>query len=104
MNIDERHVCARCLSPVTEGTRCELCGFLESEYAPEPHHLPPETLLQRRYLVASVLGEGGFGVTYAAWDLTLDRAVAVKEYFSALHRRARLRQDLRRQPAFGRIE
>lgn len=81
MNIDERHVCARCLSPITEGVRCELCGFLESEYAPEPHHLPPETLLQRRYLVASVLGEGGFGVTYAAWDLTLDRAVAVKEYF-----------------------
>lgn len=81
MNIDERHVCAHCLSPITEGARCELCGFLESEYAPEPHHLPPETLLQRRYLVASVLGEGGFGVTYAAWDLTLDRPVAVKEYF-----------------------
>ena len=81
MNIDERHVCARCLSPLEEDTRCELCGFLESEYAPEPHHLPPETLLQRRYLVASVLGEGGFGVTYAAWDLTLDRPVAIKEYF-----------------------
>jgi TPR repeat protein len=29
------------------------------------------------------LGQGGFGVTYFAWDLTLDRAVAIKEYLPA---------------------
>ena len=34
----------------------------------------------RNYEIISVLGQGGFGVTYRARDLTLDREVAIKEY------------------------
>ena len=41
--------------------------------------LPAGTKL-RGYEVASVLGEGGFGITYLARDVTLHREVAIKEY------------------------
>jgi len=38
-------------------------------------------LLHDRYLVGKVLGEGGFGITYLGLDTTLERRVAIKEYF-----------------------
>jgi serine/threonine protein kinase len=43
-------------------------------------HLPRHYTLDRRYYIGRVLGQGGFGVTYIAWDLKLNRYVAIKEY------------------------
>lgn len=83
MNVDDRWVCSRCLSLMTRGQNCGNCGFSDADYRPKAHQLPPEALLKQRYLVASVLGEGGFGITYAGWDLTLDKPIAIKEYFPA---------------------
>jgi hypothetical protein len=34
----------------------------------------------RNYEIVSILGHGGFGVTYRARDTTLGRDVAIKEY------------------------
>ena len=41
--------------------------------------LPADYRFQE-YALQSVLGQGGFGITYRAWDANLDKAVAIKEY------------------------
>lgn len=43
--------------------------------------LPQGTVLQNRYEIRSVLGTGGFGITYRAVDQLLNCYVAVKEFF-----------------------
>lgn len=39
------------------------------------------TLLDDRYRITGVLGEGGFGITYAACHNDIDRPAAIKEFF-----------------------
>lgn len=43
--------------------------------------LPIGTLLADEYRIDSVLGAGGFGITYRAHDVKLEIDVAIKEYF-----------------------
>ena len=60
---------------------CPYCGYVENTTVAEPQYLlPGTTLLSGRYLVGTVIGAGGFGVTYAAWDNVLNQKVAIKEY------------------------
>ena len=45
-------------------------------------HLQPNTTLQGgRYKIEKVLGQGGFGITYLATQISLNRKVAIKELF-----------------------
>lgn len=39
------------------------------------------TLRHGTYRIEGILGQGGFGITYLATDLNLDRKVAIKEFF-----------------------
>lgn len=39
------------------------------------------TILNDKYIIESILGEGGFGITYACRELTTNNLVAIKEYF-----------------------
>jgi serine/threonine protein kinase len=41
--------------------------------------LNPGSVLQSRYRIVKMLGQGGFGAVYKAWDLNLSRQCAVKE-------------------------
>ena len=60
---------------------CPYCGYFEGIAPKEPYHLAPGTMLNERYAIGNVLGFGGFGITYKAWDKKLDSVVAIKEYY-----------------------
>lgn len=45
------------------------------------HQLKPGTLLDDRYIIENVLGEGGFGITYAGTNQRIHVKVAIKEFF-----------------------
>ena len=45
------------------------------------HYLRRETRLIGRYTIKSVLGQGGFGITYLGMDELYQRKVAIKEFF-----------------------
>jgi serine/threonine protein kinase len=46
-------------------------------------HLTPGHLLFDRYSIQKSLGQGGFGITYLAYDKKLDQEVCIKELFIA---------------------
>lgn len=80
--MEDRKLCMRCMAcKADEQEACPVCGFIERDFVPEKHHLPPRTILKGQYLVGCALGEGGFGITYIGWDLFLHMPVAIKEYF-----------------------
>ena len=80
--MEDRKLCMHCMArKADEQEACPVCGFIERDFVPEKHHLPPRTILKGQYLVGCALGEGGFGITYIGWDLFLHMPVAIKEYF-----------------------
>ncbi len=77
MDIDS--LCMRCMKGTVKAGTCQVCGAR----FPEPraaHALPLKTILHGRYLVGSILGAGGFGITYAAYDILGQSRAAIKEY------------------------
>ena len=61
---------------------CPYCGYSNNQTEESnTHALKPYTILQGKYLVGNVLGEGGFGITYIGLDLNLEIRVAIKEFY-----------------------
>lgn len=79
---------------------CRACGAelpRQSAGGGGADALPIGALLAGTYAVESVLGQGGFGITYCCHDQMLDRRVAIKEFFPAGCRR----EDAAVQPSRG---
>ena len=76
----EKKLCESCFSE-NSGDPCSKCGFCAAKYHPDSTALPIGQTLQERYLIGGVIGKGGFGITYTAFDKKLERRVAIKEYY-----------------------
>ena len=78
--MDFNRLCLWCMHETLENGVCGHCGMRPGWTQDPPYALPAGTILHGRYLVGRVLGHGGFGITYLAEDLQVERTVAVKEY------------------------
>jgi Leucine-rich repeat (LRR) protein/tRNA A-37 threonylcarbamoyl transferase component Bud32 len=56
-------------------------GVFDKMMKNEMNLLPAGTLVADRYEILEVIGQGGFGITYKAYDSVLDVPVAIKEYY-----------------------
>ena len=73
--------CPSCMAENTDGAeKCSVCGG-DMRAQNRQHQLPTMTILEGRYLIGKVLGEGGFGITYIGLDLRLEERVAIKEFY-----------------------
>ncbi len=72
-----------CFNCMQEAEARGVCPHCHKQNVPDriPHHLPPGTILNGKYVVGNSLGEGGFGITYMGLDKQLQMRVAIKEYY-----------------------
>ena len=80
IEINGKRFCENCFKEV-HGTVCKACGFNSEDNAPDLSMLIPGSVLQNRYVIGRVIGKGGFGITYLAYDALVRRKIAIKEYF-----------------------
>ena len=83
MTRTNKNVCLYCFGDLDKHRVCTRCRKYADDEPTPAHRLPPRLLLHGRYLVVRTLGEGGFGITYLAWDAVSGERVAIKEYFPA---------------------
>ena len=78
----DSHLCYNCFQEKPDAAGpCPYCGFDLAENEKKfPVALRAGTVLNDRYIVGRVLGQGGFGITYLALDTQLNAKVAIKEF------------------------
>jgi serine/threonine protein kinase len=73
-------LCMSCMARRGAALVCPHCG--QPDHGPEsPQQLAPRTILEHKYIIGRCLGQGGFGITYLAYDLQEEQKLAIKEYF-----------------------
>ena len=79
---EQKHLCYNCFQErETQVGPCPYCGFdLAENERKFPVALRAGTVLNDRYIIGRVLGQGGFGITYLALDTQLNAKVAIKEF------------------------
>ena len=80
ITLNNKKLCENCFSETTVEP-CPHCGFSSGSYRQDPVSLKVGSVLSQRYLIGGVIGKGGFGITYLAYDLKLSARIAVKEYY-----------------------
>lgn len=80
VTVNNHNLCENCFAEINDEP-CPFCGFSKQTYRNDPITLWLGSVLNKRYLIGGVIGKGGFGITYLAYDLKLDAKIAVKEYY-----------------------
>ena len=75
-----KKICKNCMRECIEET-CDCCREDDTVLNTPVGCLTSGTILQERYIIGKVLGRGGFGITYLAFDMEEGCRVTVKEYF-----------------------
>ena len=101
---NNRNICLYCFGDLDERRVCKACKKKADDEPNLPHQLGKRSMLQKRYLIDKAIGEGGFGITYAAWDVVRGIKVAIKEYYPSgyVSRETELRRLQPRIKAFHR--
>ena len=74
-------ICYSCFAEKSTSGACPYCGYdPASDEGKYPIALRAGSILNGRYIVGRVLGQGGFGITYLAQDYQTKGLVAIKEY------------------------
>lgn len=79
IEINGKQLCESCFKEI-KGDKCG-CGFDPSEGVLDSSLLTPGTVLADRYVIGQIIGKGGFGTTYLAYDALVCKKIAIKEYF-----------------------
>ncbi len=77
---DIENLCMKCFQELTEGAVCAQCGF-DNDVPNDPMFLPQKTVLADKYIIGAVLSQESDAVTYAAYDMQLDKYITVREFF-----------------------
>jgi len=85
------HICMGCMADKGNESACKHCGFDETKQKKHPSYLGLRDILNNKYIIGKVIGHGGFGITYLAFEKEiiniqgfekdLLKKVAIKEYF-----------------------
>lgn len=74
--------CMGCMRIIdSEDGICPHCGYVVGTPQQDERFLQIGSVLMGRYIIGKALGNGGFGITYIAWDSMLEKVVTIKEYF-----------------------
>lgn len=76
-----KKICPNCFRKIGNFEICPHCGYCVTSDKRELYHLSVGTILEDRYIIGRLLGFGGFGITYKAYDTKLSIPVAIKEFY-----------------------
>lgn len=80
IEINGKQLCENCFEEIS-GDKCGSCGFTAPDSVLDQSLLTAGSILSNRYVIGRVIGKGGFGTTYLAYDALVCRKIAIKEYF-----------------------
>ena len=72
--------CETCFSRLLPGESCNHCRGNPPAARNQADVLNIGSLLGGKFKIGHLLGRGGFGATYLAWDLNLEVRIAIKEF------------------------
>lgn len=75
-----RQLCESCFANIN-GEPCPACGYSKAGYTVKPGVMPVGSILIGKYVIGQVIGQGGFGITYRAYDIKREQIIAIKEYY-----------------------